>query len=207
MATSHVAGWTSDSPTPAQLKEFFAQVASGRITGRKLQAFLRGRTVDPLAFEVTTDGRTGEQWIASLEEQGNRVSGYAKELLRSEKFVTTNGVMYHLVVISGDEFEDGVRTNQNIRAEAASRGYLAPSAEVAPYLREMVSDEEVKRMGFWALIIMHEPITASDGSPNLLGVGRGGNGRCLHTCDGGPDDWWFREYGFVFLVPASTDKS
>lgn len=41
MGTSHIVGWTSASPTPAQLKEFFAQVASGRITKRRLQSLLR----------------------------------------------------------------------------------------------------------------------------------------------------------------------
>ena len=39
---AHVAGWASNSPTPAQLKEFFAQVESGRITGESLQTFLQG---------------------------------------------------------------------------------------------------------------------------------------------------------------------
>jgi len=38
---AHVAGWASNSPTPAQLKEFFAQIESGRITGESLQAFLQ----------------------------------------------------------------------------------------------------------------------------------------------------------------------
>ena len=35
-------GWASDAPTPAQLKEFFAQIEKGRITKGKLQGFLRG---------------------------------------------------------------------------------------------------------------------------------------------------------------------
>lgn len=41
MGKSHTAGWASDSPTPAQLKELFSQLESGRITKRKLQGFLR----------------------------------------------------------------------------------------------------------------------------------------------------------------------
>lgn len=35
-------GWASDSPTPAQIKEFFNQVQSGQINKDKLQTFLRG---------------------------------------------------------------------------------------------------------------------------------------------------------------------
>ena len=39
---SHVAGWPSEGPTAAQLKEFFAQIQAGRVTGTSLQGFLRG---------------------------------------------------------------------------------------------------------------------------------------------------------------------
>ena len=38
----HVAGWDEESPSPAQLKEFFAQIESGRMTGKELQALLTG---------------------------------------------------------------------------------------------------------------------------------------------------------------------
>lgn len=41
----HAAGWTSESPTPAQLKEFAAQVESGRITRQIMQMILRGGTL------------------------------------------------------------------------------------------------------------------------------------------------------------------
>lgn len=51
MSTSHVAGWTSESPTPAQLKEFFAQVASGRMTGTRLQTALRGSLTAPVNYD------------------------------------------------------------------------------------------------------------------------------------------------------------
>lgn len=53
MPQSHTAGWTSESPTPAQLAEFFRQIKSGRITKARLQPLLQGDillvTVGPLA--------------------------------------------------------------------------------------------------------------------------------------------------------------
>ena len=49
---SHAAGWASDAPTPAQLKEFFAQIESGRITQHRLQEFLRGSSAE---FPVSLD--------------------------------------------------------------------------------------------------------------------------------------------------------
>lgn len=45
MRKSHVAGWASDAPTSAQLKELFSQIASGRINKRQLQTFLRSGMV------------------------------------------------------------------------------------------------------------------------------------------------------------------
>ncbi len=42
METSHVAGTASETPTPAQYKEFFSQVDRGIITKNRLQDFLRG---------------------------------------------------------------------------------------------------------------------------------------------------------------------
>src|SRR3989344_2643603 len=45
MRKSHTAGWASDAPTPAQLKELFSQIASGRINKRRLQTFLRSGMV------------------------------------------------------------------------------------------------------------------------------------------------------------------
>lgn len=160
----------------------------------------------PITFDVTTDGRSGEQHIVSQDKKF-RVSEYGKQLLRNKEFVATNGVTYKLAVIMGNEFEDAQRTKENIRSEAASRGYLDPTPEMAPYLREMISDEELKRMGLWALVVMHQPITGSDGYPGLLGLGRGGGGRWLGACSGRPDDRWNRGIGFVFLLPASPVRN
>ncbi|MDP3901936.1 MAG: hypothetical protein Q8Q37_03160 [bacterium] len=52
MTKSHAAGWTSESPTAAQLAEFFRQVGSGRITGVRLQAFLRGGDTTDSRFRL-----------------------------------------------------------------------------------------------------------------------------------------------------------
>src|SRR3989338_5529681 len=88
---------------------------------------------------VTTDGRTGEQFIDTLTTANYNLGDYGKQLLRSDKFVPTNGKTYKLVVMKGDEFEDNDRITSKIREEAKSRGYLTPSVEVAQLLRELVS--------------------------------------------------------------------
>ena len=61
MRKPHAAGWTSDSPTSAQLSEFFKQVESGRITKPVLQEFLREGLVlseaEQLAAEILGPGK------------------------------------------------------------------------------------------------------------------------------------------------------
>lgn len=150
---------------------------------------------------VTTDGRTGERFIATLEKANYNVGDYAKQLLRSDKFVSTNGKTYKLVVMKGDEFEDDDRVTSKIREEAKKRGYLTPPIEVAPLLRELVSDEGLEQMGLYWLIIMHEPITDSVGHPRVLGIDRRGKGRWLNAYHGHAGRRWNRGLGFVFLVP------
>lgn len=38
--TSHATGWGPDAPTPAQMKELFAQIQSGRMTKKRMQEIL-----------------------------------------------------------------------------------------------------------------------------------------------------------------------
>lgn len=151
---------------------------------------------------IITDGRTGEEFIQTLRKKGYRVSDWARDILKKSAFVTTKEVIYKPVVIKGDEFSDSERSSKNIRAEAKRCGYLTPPAELAPYLREILSDEETRKTGLWWLVNMHEPINDSEGTPRIFDVSRRVDGLWLHASfDGNPTGGWFREAGFVFLLP------
>lgn len=173
---------------------------------RSLNRFLRKENPWGVAqtFEVTTIGRSGEDSITALEGEGFRVADHAQELLRSKGFVASNGIVYKLALIMGIEFEDDQRTNAQIRAEATTRGYLNPPIEVAPYVREMFSDEDLEQMGLLALIIMHKPLRDSGDRLRLLGLDSDGGGRLLSPFSGRPGDSWIHSNGFLFLVPASN---
>ena len=176
---------------------------------RRLKRFLRGENPFgvPKTFEVTTDGRIGEQLVADIEAQGDHVGDIAKQLIHGKKFVATNGITYKLALIMGDEFKDDDRITSNIRAEAAKHGYVAPPMELALYVREMFSDEDLEQIGLWALIIMHEAVADSDGNLSLLGLDRDVGGRSLSAFNVSPDDEWDRGFGFLFLVPSSNYSS
>lgn len=52
MTRSHATGWASDAPTPAQMKELFDQIDSGRVTGTRLQMLL-GNQPTPSTVHVS----------------------------------------------------------------------------------------------------------------------------------------------------------
>ena len=156
---------------------------------------------------VTSDGRNGHQFIEVGEHNGLRFDDWAKNAMtvgrdaKGNLIVTgSSGVVYKPVVIKGGEFEDNERVTSNIRKVAEAQKLVTPPWWLAPLLREKVSDSEILAMGLDWLIVMHEPITDSDGDPSLLGLLRDVC-RCLSASYGYPAGRWNRRGGFVFLAP------
>ncbi|MDD4607334.1 MAG: hypothetical protein PHS07_03345 [Patescibacteria group bacterium] len=175
-------------------------------------SFLRGEllVVEPerkwherdgiIYFSVASDGTTGEGWIKRLEDQGFNVSDYAQSVLRSPDFKPTKGVTRKIAIIRGTTWDDRDRTTKNIRAKASELGFTTPSGEVACLIRERFSDEEIKAMGLWWIVTMHEPIYV-DGDPLLLRSDSDGAGSRLGTLYDRPGGGWSRGNGFAFEVP------
>jgi len=151
-------------------------------------------------FTVTSDGTTGEEWIARLEKNNFQVGNYAKSLLRSADFKPTGGVTTEIAVLKGMLFNDSDRITKKIRAAADSRQLTKPNAEVACLIREMFPDKELEAMGLVYIVTMHEPIKNSGGGLGLLGVDRGGDGRWLYTYYDNPSYRWDQTVGFAFVV-------
>lgn len=151
-------------------------------------------------FSVTSDGTTGEDWITRLKSNGFRVGDYAKQVLRSPRFVPTKGLTTEVAVLKGMLFEDNDRITKKIRAEADKRKLLKPNAELACLICEKFTDAEIEMMGLWRIVAMHEPIMDSGGEPYLLDANRDGGGRRLGACRGRPLGEWYRFSGFAFAV-------
>jgi len=154
-------------------------------------------------FSVMSNGMTGEQWIERLENKGFRVGPYAKQMLLSSDFKPTCGVMTEVAVLKGTVFQNNDRTTKKICAEADKRKFTAPNAEVACLIREKLTDKEIAVMGnmmMWYVVVMHEPINDSDGSPHFLDVNRDNGGRYLGTHDAWADRRWDFTCGFAFAV-------
>lgn len=153
-------------------------------------------------FTVTSNGMTREQWEQHLERRGWRISKYARRVLRRASDVSTNGVIYNIVVRPGKKISDSDRSTKKIRVAADKKGWLKPHWEVACLTRDTLTDEQLEQMGLWYIVTMHKPIKDSDGVSDLFYSGRDGGGRCLHASYGGPDDvLWGDRGGFAFVVP------
>lgn len=156
---------------------------------------------------VTSDGTTGEKWIARLEQKGFRVSPYAKSLLCSQDFQPTTGVTYEIAILKGVLFADDDRSSRNIRAEAERRQLIKPSAEIACLIREKFTDQEIEAMGLWWIVVMHESTKDSGAGLDLFSVDRDDGGRWLNAYCDDPDNSWSRDDGFVFLLSQASPQA
>jgi len=153
-------------------------------------------------FTVTSNGFSGKDWIKHFESKKIKVGDYAKQLLLSKDFKPSKkGAVSQIAVIKGEFFSDSDRITSNIRNEADKRKFEKPNAEVACLIRDMFTDEQIKEMGLWWIVAMHEPIKDSDGDLSLLGTYRFDSESWLFTRYGRPGYGWIREYGFAFVAP------
>jgi hypothetical protein len=152
-------------------------------------------------FSVTTNGRTGGEWIAYLKHKEFNVGEYAESVLRSKDFQPmATGTTIGIAVLKGGLFAKDARTTTDIRADAKRRKFGKPSPEVACLIRVKFTDKEIAEMGLWAIVAMHDPIEDSGGGLNLLGARRGGGGCGLSAWVGSPGRRWDRGDGFAFSV-------
>ncbi len=158
------------------------------------------REVDGIIyFSVTSNGKTGQEWMDYFKTKKIVVGDWAKQLLESPDFQPTNGVTTEIAVLKGMLFNDSDRVTKNIRNEADRRGWSKPNAEVACLIRDMFTDEELKTMGLYWIVVMHEPILDSGGNPNLFSADRS-DGSYLGAYYGKPDDRWNPDNGFAFAI-------
>jgi hypothetical protein len=196
------------------LPEIQEDVMQGWIENPKgLQKFLSGLcppVVEParrwrekdgvIYFSITSDGTTGPQWIERLEGKRFRIGEYAKKVLRSDDFKSTDGVTTEIAVLKGELFDNNDRITSKIRDEAGKRKLVKPNAEISCLIREMFTDEEIEEMGLWAIVAMHEVVEIECGL-RLLGSFRHDGGGWLGTFCAYPSSGWDLYFGFAFVAP------
>lgn len=153
-------------------------------------------------FSVTSDGKTGEDWINHLEVSGFFIGDYAKQVLLSPSFKPTNGVKTEVAVLKGMLFEYNDRVTENIHNVANKHKLGKPEPELACLIREKFTDKDIEAMGLVWIVAMHEPINDSNGNPSLLSAHRHGDGRWVSACNDNSGDKWNHRNGFAFVLSS-----
>ena len=146
-------------------------------------------------FSVTSDGTTGEQWIARLETRGFCIGDYVKNLLRKD-FNPTSGITFDLVVLKGRLDRDSYRANGHHHLEE-------PNEEVVCLIRNQFSDKELEAMGLYFIIEMDEiKNNCLIEDPDLLISDRVSDCSCLEFYYEDQPNNMFNDHnvGFAFVV-------
>ena len=155
-----------------------------------------------IRFSVVSDGTTGPEWIKRLEKKGSRLSKWAMDVLKSSDFKSTSGVTYEVGVLKGTLFSENDRVTDKIRLEAVRRKMILPEAEIACLIRGMFTNEEIRKMGLYWIVTMHEPIKDSGGDPGLLSTDGDDVRSWLSAYYGRPVSRWHRGSGFAFCLAS-----
>jgi len=165
-----------------------------------------------ITFTVTSNGKTGEEWIVWSEANGykrgnNYANNYVKQLVRSSDFQPTSGITHTIKVLKGELYDDADRITKKIRTDADERKLTKPNAEISCLIREKFSNAELEIMGLFSIITMHEPISNSNGAPLLLEARSHDGNLWLNVNFDRPGDVWLRGHGFAFLSSQESDQN
>ena len=115
-----------------------------------------------IRFTVTSDGKTGPEWIKFFKDNKYQLGfGFfisIEKILNSENFVASRNFTYDVVVLKGNIVKDNRRHIERMFREGKKKGYQRPPIEIACLIREKFTNEEIKKMGLWTIVIMHEPV-------------------------------------------------
>ncbi len=153
-----------------------------------------------ITLSVTSNGRTGEEWITYFESMDIQINTWVKDVLRSSAFQPTSGITMNIAILKGELFTDENRVTSFIRAEADKRRLTKPNAEIACLICDLFTNQEIEAMDLNWIVTMHDPINDSDRNPCLLSRSSGCDGPYLTALCGGPDRGWGRDLGFAFAV-------
>lgn len=156
-------------------------------------------------FSLTSNGMTPERWKIYLKRRGFQISDWAHIVLNRVSEPPTSGVTYNIVVCPSKCLSERNRVTDKICAMALECEWRKPHWEVACLIRDHITDEQLKVMGLWYVVTMHESVKDSEGVPYLLFSSAGEPGCGLGADYDRPDDYWSDKGGFAFVVQPADE--
>ena len=148
-------------------------------------------------FTVTSNGRSGRDWIEYLESKGFFVSKKTKTMLLSSDFKPTNQVM-EIAILKCSLWENKDKISKKICSFASGQNFSKPTIEVACLIREKFSNADLKEMGLWFIVVMHEPIMTINGL-EVINIDRYGDAWLQTTQYPKADVRWREGVSFAFI--------
>lgn len=156
--------------------------------------------INSLNIQIRTYGKKPEEIISTLEFNDIEIEESAKELILSERFITSCGINYHVTILNNTFFSSRKPTSLEVEVEALSLGHkLLPVGTVDEIIGQLILYNFVK-LGINRLIMMHEPIMV-DHVTCFLGVRLNGRGEYIMTTYDATTTW-DEQTGFAFLAPS-----
>lgn len=159
-----------------------------------------------------SDGIMGPPWIERLLKAGIRLDDYSMSALLSPDFRPTPiGITTTMAILPGEWFfeENNRATTARICDEGLRRWELVRPqySDSACYMREMLSDQDLKDMGSDYIAALSKPIPVYGchvpGHLNVLGPSLEGFGHWLRGFCGKDDTPWDRHGAFALEVPPT----
>ncbi|MEK7552092.1 MAG: hypothetical protein AAB534_01620 [Patescibacteria group bacterium] len=154
-------------------------------------------------FSVTSDGTTGEGWMKWFDENFYPLSDEARTLLRSPFFVATSGVTTEIAVLKVGFIPVVERTTLAIRIRASQRDLRVPNAEVVCLIRRMFTNDQIREMGLYWIVALHNPLHCGNEPFFLVARWHSTQPWLVAYCVK-PTDVWDQDGGVAFAVSSTS---
>lgn len=153
-------------------------------------------------IELGTGLKTKAEFVNAIEQQGSGVGDFAKDIMSKAEFVVSNKEAKEdliILTVKALGFPSGA-TVKEIFERAKSLGLELCPPETGPQLRLQYPEQPI---GEWCRIGM-EPITGSDGDPDLFRVDRDDDEPWLDTSNGRPGNRYGSGNHFAFVRASNS---
>lgn len=175
--------------------------------------FIRKKSLVTPVITVTVnlDNRCGEEIASDMKKKGCSVTQNAKNIL--SEIVSKAGLSCRVGLIRGEDISHKELTYSRVRRFGKRHGYKLLPVEVGSFLRENISNEELKAVDIWWVGCMSKVVEGSYSyHDRILGFGRNkvagswfGAVETHFVSDIGSVPLVFRKGGaYAFLLPNSN---
>lgn len=151
---------------------------------------------------VVSPGVGKSFWHTRLLGGSTRVDDSALELLKSDSFIYTKGMVYEVAILKDTIFRKLYRTPLAAEGVRQDYDFEYPPLELGPILGEELSSSKLEKMGLKTIVVMHEPISTNLNYRASFFIQSDDNGGWLRAKTFDPDISLDEGVGFAYVVSS-----